>query len=155
MLVLSGCILVPPKNVPPNPAPLEQALEPLRQGDENRSIRSLEHLLKDPDYRCRSAFYLYSIDGFKSKYLKIMRSEKCSKQLMPELRLINELAAPSGSDKSKNLYHSCKKSLKSKEAQINKLKKELDEMETENSRLRFELNKIEEIRRETEKLRLK
>ncbi len=155
MLVLSGCILSPPRALPPQQEPpaLQQAMKQFKLGNKAMAIGQLRHLLKSPVCRCRSAFYLYSLDGFKNKYLRIMRSKECSKELIPELRLIDKLGGTKKTGRTAG--GSCAARLKLREARIKKLKKDLAILKAENSRLKFELNKMEEIRRETEKLRLK
>ncbi len=159
IFALSGCMFLTPPSLKPGasqPDPLVRALAPLEKGDEAKAVGELKKLLDDEALQCRAAFYLYALDGSKKEYIAVIQSKECEDELMPELRLINRLNHRPNRDKYyKKQLQTCQKELKSKDTLIEKLQKELEELEAENSRLLFELKKMEEIRRETEKWRLK
>lgn len=160
ILALSGCMFVAP---PPHgamqkgPDPLVEALSPLKDGDKAAAVSNLKGLLEERRYRCKAAFYLFALDERGEKgYLEIMRSGACRGELVPELSLITRLTGNKGTnDRYRRRFQACSKELNSCNARIKELRKELKGLEAENSRLLFELQKMEEIRRETEKWRLK
>ena len=121
--------------------PLKEATLLLRDDRVEEAVSNLKPLLNDSDYACRAAFYLFAFDGAKDEYIRIMHSKTCKHKLPGEVKLLEKfLQLKSGYNKQ--------------QSSISDLRKETQNLEKELSRLRFELQKLEEIRRETEKWRI-
>ena len=120
----------------------------MRDGRVDEAISNLKPLLNDPDYTCRAAFYLFAFDGAKDEYISIIRSETCEYKTSGEARLVKKLLT------TEEKLLQLKSEYNKQQSSVSVLRKETQNLEKELSRLRFELQKMEEIRRETEKWRM-
>ena len=120
----------------------------MRDGRVDEAITNLKPLLKDPDYACRAAFYLFAFDGAKDEYIRIIRSETCEYKTPGEAKLVKKLLT------AEEKLLQLKSEYNKQQSSVSDLRKETQNLEKELSRLRFELQKTEEIRRETEKWRI-
>ncbi|WP_456434443.1 hypothetical protein [Thermosulfuriphilus sp.] len=110
----------------------------------------LEDLLNKEDYRCRAAFYLFVLKGKnRDRYLDILRSTSCRQRLPAENILLDRYL------RLQKEAQSCHQSLKNSQKANSSLKKRNIALEERIKQLRFELEKLEEIRRDTERRRLK
>nr|HDN00703.1 hypothetical protein [Deltaproteobacteria bacterium] len=130
------------------PDPWQEATLLLRDGRVDEAVADLKPLLHNPDYECRAAFYLFVFDGAKDSYIDIIRSEACAHKTPGEAKLVEKFLT------TKERLLQLESKYNKKETSLNALQKETEDMEKELSRLRFELQKMEEIRRETEKWRI-
>ncbi|MBW1720030.1 MAG: hypothetical protein JRJ43_10815 [Deltaproteobacteria bacterium] len=130
------------------PDPWKEATQLLRDGRVDEAISNLKSLLNDPDYSCRAAFYLFAFDGAQDEYIRIIRSETCEYKTPGEAKLVEKLLTT-----EKKLLQ-LKSEYNKQQSSVSALRKETENLEKELSRLRFELQKMEEIRRETEKWRI-
>ncbi len=128
--------------------PWREATLPLSDSRIDEAISNLKSLLDNPDYACRAAFYLFAFDGAKDQYIRIIRSETCKQKTPGEAKLLERLLA------AEEKLLELKSGYKKQQSKVSALHKETQNLEKELSRLRFELQKMEEIRRETEKWRV-
>ena len=120
----------------------------LENGKKPLAISNLKHLLSNPDYTCKAAFDLAILDGGKREYLDILTDDSCRRNAPVYTKAIKKLLYWQGQAR--------KWKTKNKEAQleIEAWREETESLEKELARLRFELQKMEEIRKDTEKWRL-
>ncbi len=166
LFLLSGCVLKDLKQQvvasPIEQDHMSQAIEALHMGYTLLAVDEFKKVLEEPGPigpdQCRAAFYLYAFDDFKKDYLPIVLADECTNELMAEQKVVKQLLelerdhTPEECRKSLKNCHERQKELLTR---IIQLEKDYEELQTENSRLHFEINKLEEIRRETEKWRLK
>ena len=126
----------------------KQATLHLRDGQVDKAVAGLKPLLNDPGYACKAAFYLFAFDGAKDEYIKIMRSETCKHEMPGEAKLLEKFLS------TEKEFLQLKSDYNKQQSSVNYLWEETQNLEKELSRLRFELEKMEEIRRETEKWRV-
>lgn len=124
----------------------------LRNDKVDEAVSNLKLLLNDHDYACRAAFYLFAFDGAKDEYIGIMRSEACKYEMPGEAKLMEEFLLTE--KKFLQLKSEYNTEYNKQQSRVNSLREETQNLEKEISRLRFELQKMEEIRRETEKWRI-
>lgn len=143
--------------------PWVEATQPLRDGQVEESVSNLRPLLNDPVYACMAAFYLIILDQTKEEYLDVICSETCKHEIPGEAELLKRFLhieeKLSQYKKRYNNQRSRVKKLREENEGLKEetedLREEVEDMEKELGRLRFEQHKMEEIRRETEKWRIK
>ncbi len=120
----------------------------LENDKKSLAISNLKSLLSHPDYSCRAAFDLAILDGGKREYLDILTTDSCRQKAPLYPKAVKKLLYWQGQAK--------KWKAKNREAQleIEAWREETESLEKELARLRFELQKMEEIRKDTEKWRL-
>jgi septal ring factor EnvC (AmiA/AmiB activator) len=121
----------------------------LRRGDIDVAISRLRPLIEKPEHKCRAAFYLFALDSSRKEYREVLLTDFCRDNSPAHARLVEQLVD------SQEQLGQCGASLKKQQSRVEALKKESVFLEKEISRLRFEMEKLEEIRRETEQWRLK
>ena len=109
----------------------------------------LQNAIKEERDRCQAAFFLIFLDKDKQLYRDILKEQSCQARYPLFLKVLKVY------DKQRGRYKKCrreayiiKKQKKQCLSQKEKLKKERD-------KISFELKKLEQIRKETERLRLK
>ncbi len=124
-------------------------LEVSRGKDTAAAVEKLKGMLDDPRHQCRAAFYLCVLDGTRKEYIEILYSDSCRRQVPAEVKVI------------KNLVYWEKRARKTGKS-LQKYKKNALECRQNNEELlnqlekvQFELEKMEEIRQEAEKWRMK
>ncbi len=117
--------------------------------DEELAIARLKTALNDPGTRCRAAFYLFFLaEKERDKWVEILNSPECSEGADLERVIITDRI------KFQSKFRRCKRDRKWLRLQLKKCKAEKEQIKRENEQLNFEIKKLEEIRRETERLRL-
>ncbi len=117
--------------------------------DEEMALSRLKTALNDPEIRCRAAFYLFFLDAKgQDRWIEILNSPDCSEGADLERVIVTD------SIKSQSKSRRCKRDRKWLRLQLKKCKAEKEKLKKENEQLNFEIKKLEEIRRETERLRL-
>ncbi len=111
--------------------------------------KRLEAMLQEPSAQCGAALYLFAIDKSSKSVIKILKSKKCEEIQPVGSRLVNKIL------RLKRELDRRAAAVKKKKDYAAELENELVLLEQENARLRFELQKLEEIRRETERWRFK
>ena len=140
----------------------KQATLHLRDTQVDKAVSNLKPLLNEPGYACRAALYLFTFDGAKDEYIRIMRSETCKYEMPAETKLLEKFLSTeekflSTEEKflsTEEKFLQLKSEYNKQQSSVNNLREETQNLEKELSRLRFELQKMEEIRRETEKWRV-
>lgn len=143
--------------------PVSEALIPARADDMQQTIANLYDLLRDPRFQCRASYYLFALgEDDPSVMNDILFSEECRKEIPEEILLVERLLASEEeldtclkktaalSSKGKRL----KRPLAALRNENENLRETAEALSKENERLRYEIEKMEEIRRETEQLRL-
>jgi hypothetical protein len=130
----------------------KQATLQLRNDQVDEAVSNLKLLLKEHGYACRAAFYLFAFDGAKDEYIGIMRSEACKHEMPGEAKLLEKFLLIE--KKFLQLKSEYNTEYNKQQSSVKNLREETQNLEKEISRLRFELQKMEEIRRETEKWRV-
>ena len=137
---------MPPQS---RPDPWSVAEELYLKGKKTKAREVLEELFSQGDYRCRAAFYLWVLYGEAQKYLTSLEDYQCLESLPAEIALLKRY------QKVRQRLTDCQKEREKDRRLISSLKKEKVSLKEEIKRLRFELEKLEEIRRDTEQRRLK
>ncbi len=128
---------------------LVEAREYLLEGDKDLAIEALKEEMANGTERCTAAFYLYFMDEASSNYLKILENPICKTEYPLNDTIVQKYLTINAR------LEKCTKDRRLLRKKINSLSAKLKNAEKEKQRLRFELKKLEQIRRETEKLRLK
>ncbi len=164
----SGCLIenrVPIPQSQPTPPPPKKVFVEYNSCNETRGLAEIDLLVKDrklqeaqeklkallqePDSRCGAALYLFALDKNNKNIMKILRSKECVGKQPVQSRLVDKIL------KLKQELVRKSADIKKKKDYAAELEDELVLLEQENARLRFELQKLEEIRRETERWRFK
>ena len=99
--------------------------------------------------RCTAAFYLFFLDPSSSDYLEVLNTPACITRYPLNGSVIQRYLALTRE------MEKCTKKRRVIRKKISVLSAQLKNEKKEKERLRFELKKLEQIRRETENLRLK
>jgi len=121
----------------------------VRNRNIKEALQKLKVLLQDPDTKCEAALYLFALDKYNKNIIKILHSQECMDEQPVQSRLFYKILKLKQELARKNT------DIKKKHDYATELEDELVLLEQENARLRFELQKLEEIRRETERWRFK
>ena len=128
---------------------IEEVDQLIEENDLQEAKDTLNILLRDPDLRCDAALYLFALDNNNREIINILSSEECEEKLPIETKLIKKILKL-----KRDLSYKAKKA-KQNRKHATELENELVLLEQENARLKFELKKLEEIHRETERWRFK
>ncbi len=128
---------------------LAEARGYLLEGDEDLAIEALKEEMANGTQRCIAAFYLYFLDSSKDEYLEVLNGPNCKTEHPLNDNIVQKYLA------SIRKLKKCTSDRRILKRKINTLSAKLSNEEKERKRLNFELKKLEQIRRETEKLRLK
>lgn len=126
-----------------------EAREYMLDGDQDLAIETLKEEMAYGMQKCTAAFYLFFLDHAREDYIEILNDPVCRSKYPLNDKIIQKYLSTSQKlEKYENRYRMLKKKTKN-------LSKLLKNSQKEKERLLFELKKLEQIRRETERLRLK
>jgi hypothetical protein len=134
---------------PCEPDPFATATLFVKRGDMDKAISQLRPLLEKSPYQCQAAFYLFTLDAGRREYRDVLLTDFCKDNSPAHARLVEQLV-----DFQEELKK-CGASLRKQKSRAEAAEKQCAVLDEEISRLRFEMEKLEEIRKETEKWRLK
>ncbi len=135
--------------------PVSEALIPARADDIQQAIANLYDLLGDPRFQCRASYYLFALgEDDPSVMNDILFSEECRREIPEEILLVERLLASEKELDNCLKNKRLKRSLETLRKENENLRETAKTLSKENERLRYEIEKMEEIRRETEQLRL-
>ena len=128
---------------------LTEAREYLLDGDQDLAVETLKEEMADGIQKCSAAFYLFFLDSAREHYIELLNDPVCRSRFPLNDKIIQKYL--STAQKVEKYGKECRLLRKKTKS----LSARLKNAEEEKERLRFELKKLEQIRRETEKLRLK
>ncbi|GEM_PF-1023996 len=116
---------------------------------EEAALLQLEALAEEPVFRCRAAFYLFFLDRKKrDHWAQILEEPLCMETAGLERAIVMQ------HKKTASYFSQCRKDRKWLRHQLKRCRSKLTDLKKENEKLNFEIKKLEEIHRETERLRL-
>ncbi len=127
---------------------LEEARTYMLEGDQDLAVEALKEEMANGTDRCAAAFYLFFLDPAGNEYLDTLTRPVCAGKYPLNNEIIQRYLAL-GSKLEK-----CTKDRRLLRKKISAMSAKLKKVETEKKKLGFELKKLEQIRRETENLRL-
>jgi hypothetical protein len=126
----------------------EEARVYLLEGDEDLAVEALKEEASNGTDTCTAAFYLFFLDPAGNEYLDTLTRPVCAAR-HPLNNMIVQKFLAFGRKQEK-----CTKDRRLLRKKISALAAKLKKVEAERNKLGFELKKLEQIRQETEKLRL-
>ncbi len=129
--------------------PIKEAEFLLTQNKVGDAISVLKSALKAGGHRCQAAFYLVFLDGDKKEYRDILEEQSCQSRYFYNQKILKAY------EKEKERYIRCRHVANLLRKQKKQCLLEKDRLNKEKEQFSFELKKLEQIRRETERLRLK
>ena len=149
-MLLSGCCL---NNLNTQQAvaisPIKEAEFLLAENKVEDAVATLKAALNADGHRCQAAFYLVFLDGDKKQYRSILDEQSCQSRYFYNQRILKAY------DREKERYKKCRHIATILKRQRKKCTLEKEQIKKEKEKISFELKKLEQIRRETERLRLK
>ncbi len=150
-MLLSGCCCLNKLETqkPVSISPIKEAEFFLGEKRTETAIKILKNTLKSNGHRCQAAFYLLFLDGDKKEYRGILEEQSCKSRYFYNQKILQAYI------KEKERYKKCRQALRTLRRQKKKCIAEKVRLQKEKDQVSFELKKLEQIRRETERLRLK
>jgi len=109
----------------------------------------LKKAVQADGHKCQAAFYLLFLDSDRSEYRSILEEQTCKSRYLYNQKILEAYT------KEKERYKKCKQTIRTLKRQKRQCLAEKEKLRKERNRVSFELKKLEQIRKETERLRLK
>ncbi len=148
-MLLSGCCMNNLETATLTISPIKEARFLYSENRQQEAISVLKNALKTGGHRCEAAFYLIFLDADKKEYRNILEEQTCTSRYPFDSKIIHAFA------KAKEKYKKCRQVVRSLKKQKKRCLSEKVKLQKEKDKLSFELKKLEQIRMETERLRLK